>query len=393
MPAKNFDKNSTNRFIVRDYNSSGTVIGESQDTEQILLESMRQSGTFGKKILPLKFATGYTTYQKRETLSFFESRVWSAPGGYLSRTVSNRSVSRLSDPGQSFRPALSSGTYNSALSKLRVELHNRATWDMGVFLAELPKTSMLAVDAMTGLADLLGNIGRNRRGFLTVSGSARAFKSLSSLWLFYRYGLMPAILDLQSMTKALQKSAFSFDGRVKIKSPKVSDLSRSSFKTSSPPAKVEYLDKVMMWYLVSITAPGSYIDLVKRFADQTGLTNPAVVLYELTRLSFVVDWFLDIGGWLAALQTPIGFNFQEIVRCDFRRRFSTINPNFSGVINGQPVVFSGSTLSRDEIWYEREILSQWPTPRLPSFDLNMNPQRVLDAMALLSGNFLRATRA
>lgn len=40
-----------------------------------------------------------------------------------------------------------------------------------------------------------------------------------------------------------------------------------------------------------------------------GLINPAEMVWETLPYSFVVDWFLPIGGWLAALTSNLGYQF------------------------------------------------------------------------------------
>ena len=40
-----------------------------------------------------------------------------------------------------------------------------------------------------------------------------------------------------------------------------------------------------------------------------GLVNPLEIVWETTRYSFVVDWFLPIGPWLSALTADVGLSF------------------------------------------------------------------------------------
>ena len=40
-----------------------------------------------------------------------------------------------------------------------------------------------------------------------------------------------------------------------------------------------------------------------------GLVNPLEIVWEVTKYSFVVDWFLPIGPWLSALTADVGLSF------------------------------------------------------------------------------------
>lgn len=47
-------------------------------------------------------------------------------------------------------------------------------------------------------------------------------------------------------------------------------------------------------------------------AGELGLTNPALVAWELVPYSFVVDWFLPIGDWLQAQTSLLGLSFSDL---------------------------------------------------------------------------------
>lgn len=42
-----------------------------------------------------------------------------------------------------------------------------------------------------------------------------------------------------------------------------------------------------------------------------GLTNPLALAWELFPMSFVINWFLPIGNFLAGLSTPFGMEFRD----------------------------------------------------------------------------------
>jgi hypothetical protein len=52
------------------------------------------------------------------------------------------------------------------------------------------------------------------------------------------------------------------------------------------------------------------------FVNSMGFLNPIEILWELLPLSFVIDWFLPIGTFLAALTADIGIQFKAGTRTD-----------------------------------------------------------------------------
>lgn len=121
--------------------------------------------------------------------------------------------------------------------------------------------------------------------------------------------------------------------------------------------------------------------------EQFGLANPTAVAWELVPFSFVADWFVGIGDYLAAQTALLGLEVldggtsQLSVRT-YTTRVTGVNPGawnsrFSGV---GP---SGVIVSRK---YVRNVWDGAP-PTFPAYGTGLNTKRIADAAALISAVF------
>lgn len=107
--------------------------------------------------------------------------------------------------------------------------------------------------------------------------------------------------------------------------------------------------------------------------------NPVSIAYEALPYSFVVDWFIDIGGWLRNVESAFvyGASFKggrvsqghrsksdlrdEIARSDYR---------------------SYQTAYSQQVCFTRTPLGSMPMPRFPTFKMNFGLERTLNALAI-----------
>lgn len=144
--------------------------------------------------------------------------------------------------------------------------------------------------------------GCRRRGL-----PRRVTRDISNHWLEYIYGVVPLMADIHDSLDALKKR---FEDRPVIQ--KLRAQHREHFKTNfralgsysgrSPMVDVEIeaqrKDKAMGIAVMKN-------DLLLRSLGAYGFTNPAGVAWELTRFSFVVDWFVNVGEVINSLDNAL----------------------------------------------------------------------------------------
>ncbi len=119
-------------------------------------------------------------------------------------------------------------------------------------------------------------------------------------------------------------------------------------------------------------------------AANTGITNPAAVIWELVPWSFVVDWFIPVGGYLSNLDYHNGLEFKKGHYVAKTKGTATVTPS------GQPVdaapyhlTFSGGSVRCSGTGYQRSILGGFPSVPPPHFKDPVSLEHAANAIALL----------
>ena len=220
-----------------------------------------------------------------------------------------------------------------------------------------------------------------REGVL-LHGAHRSYEIARSLWLSYRYGIMPLVADIEAIIKARRFT----DKPVRATARgKVEQKVENTVTTFAGPYYWgdTYTDTVYERTLYKARA-GVLHEFVDNFqhAFSAGLSNIPEAIYELTRLSFVVDWGVNLGDYISQVCYPAVVNpLAEWVTVAIEHEVTathvvTVTP--PGVLVTDP---SGSYRMHTVVSKHRV-----PSSKLPSglrFRLNMNWKRYVDAVALL----------
>ncbi len=169
-------------------------------------------------------------------------------------------------------------------------------------MAEYRQTARLFSNAVRDIAGIVRNIRSGR-------GGEKLFKALqqppnkmsgavANRWLEFQYGVRPLMSDVhgsaEALAKALDEGVFMYQS--------VRRTERSFAPTAYPflygGTEFEVSLKVTARYQVRSAA-------VKQLAE-VGITNPALLAWEVIPYSFVIDWFVPVGNWLASIDALAG---------------------------------------------------------------------------------------
>lgn len=205
---------------------------------------------------------------------------------------------------------------------------------------------------------------------------------ISSAWLAYRYGLMPLIYDVQGILALLQRQY----GELR----QTARAGDNMTWTEEEPRFVgpygfgdRYIYNRKVTYKAEIRA-GVLAVVKTTFPSLAGLTLDRIpsTIWELTRLSFVVDWFLNIGDFIGALTAHARGDILASW-CTVKVSYEVVHEITSCTVDS-PNIVNVSAYPR----YKEEGVAKWRYPTTlqnigiqGQFDLNL--KRWIDAFALI----------
>lgn len=221
-------------------------------------------------------------------------------------------------------PSLPSGNIvNAALVTALNKLKDQ-DFHLGNFVAEAHKSLDMIGDRFTSIAKSVESFRAKRpkdwekvKRIQTGNLPRKWWHRIPGYWLETQYGWKPLMQDVYGALHHILRASRYEVPYVFVESHKqtVSDFTHHLPLTGGPiwisgvqaglGADLHFHDKqtVGVALVYGITSP-----LLAELSS-LGLINPAEVLWETTRFSFVVDWALPIGPWLSALTAPVGYNF------------------------------------------------------------------------------------
>lgn len=196
---------------------------------------------------------------------------------------------------------------NQAKTEALLKLKGKNSLQLGADLLEAKSTVNMLSQSASSLGGVL-KLAKQGKFHLIPKQFKYHFggdgkKVPANMWLELQYGwlpLMKTIFDYAELSKEkLQKDMiFSVVRNVKdFQSYQDKELVPNWI--SSGESKRVHTCKLY----ASISDPVAYR------ANQLGITNPASIAWEATRLSFVIDWLVPIGDFLDALSATMGLTF------------------------------------------------------------------------------------
>lgn len=145
---------------------------------------------------------------------------------------------------------------------------------------------------------LLGTGNRPHKGWKRTIRDATGVASDS--WLAWQYGVRPLISDLQGAVEEYWKVR-AVAPVIRRYSARVRNDARAggSLSVASPPTAV-HTNATQEGRIVCYAEFEDSAQAWDQSADRLGLTNPALLAWELIPYSFVIDWFINVGEFLEA---------------------------------------------------------------------------------------------
>jgi hypothetical protein len=268
--------------------------------------------------------------------------------------------------------------YNATIAQANAAAMNGDV-SLGETIAEMPSTLDTLVDM--SIRTLRGYRYARKGAFgmaakeLGFNGVRNIPKGIADYFLMWKFGIQPAIQDVyntaQAVVAQLERPAHaSVKRRIESEGP------GGSYPGWSGEARERlFVTEVKYTYRIAD----------RHQAALNALIDPLALPWQLLPLSFVVDWFVPISGFLSGIAAFAGLDFVG----GYGTRYSRANFRFSkigGVVNSAHIIVQRCEVDCKAEGFIREYL---PSPRnrlyLKSPLLNSNQVAVLTALIAQRG--------
>lgn len=202
-------------------------------------------------------------------------------------------------------------------------------------------------------------------------------KALSNGWLALQFGVRPLLADIHG---ALEVLADEQERTIRVRARKSRrwKSSHSEHLWDNVPAVREESGIYGRQYLYDFV----YSDASLHDLAAVGITNPLSVAYELLTLSFVFDYFVNVGGYLDLWDATLGLSLVRGCTTSFEKVVVKYGCAGSAVVAGTTHTVNG-TGSYEMVKVARQTLTSFPTPDPPLFNPRINWQRGVSMAALI----------
>jgi hypothetical protein len=285
-------------------------------------------------------------------------------------------------------PPDTSAVYNEAVYQLASRMRS-GSLDLGSDMAEARANARESEKRMSRVSHYAP---RGNKPFLPSRVPIGLLKIGSRAWLAWQYAIKPAV------SSAFDAATF------KLRSDPEVVVTKSRAKREFVEKVLDrygdmYCDRTRTTYVeeaLKVRYRISNVELAN-LARTTSL-NPALWAWNTIPLSFVVDWFVNVSGYMEAVEHSLGLglNISSVERSSFLRR------NEERILFGeftQTVAegyrqnyFADARWSRNRTWFTRSVGLSLPVPRLTPHllgdEFRMGRDRMISSAALLA-TFLR----
>jgi len=282
--------------------------------------------------------------------------------------------------------------------RARVKLKD-GTLNLAQAFAERRQVSNLILSTAKTLADSFSLLrkGRFKKAAkrLGIKGAVRSgSKTLSGQWLALQYGWKPLLSDIHGAVLTLDKldrSAWRVTVVSNLKSEVDVDYDYGvANATQFTPLLSRIKGKGRYGCFVRIDA----IPKVSAIASMAsvGVTNPAVLAWELLPYSFVVDWFLPVGEYLAQFDALagwdiLGFTSSSLARVNYEMNGRSATR--TDALARTWVLQSNWAAKGKSVRLIRTSSNSVPFPVFPTTKDPRSTLHVANALALLTQVFLK----
>lgn len=288
--------------------------------------------------------------------------------------------------GVSFRVDNAVAAMDGALiNKLYTKVKNQHVNLVQVF-AERRQTEKLVLDVFKRLAGFYKHARKGNLAQGVIELFPRDAKGLADARLAYVYGVQPLLQDLQGIVAQIAEPTDVYYDLIVQKTvdlpwERIDGQTGMTYGITRLDDNVYSSGKVTVKYKVRLKLATQLDSALSKFT-QLGFSNLPQLAWELAPFSFVADWFIPIGNYLANMDAFSNFVVVHATRTVFCEEYITFRRTFGGNSSGW-VTSEGTTgFVNKRVQCVRTILSSIPELRVPELKNPYSSDHLANAVAL-----------
>jgi hypothetical protein len=175
-----------------------------------------------------------------------------------------------------------------------------------IFLAELSETLHFLKNPLTNWNSFLRELKRTKN-LKKFHRQKTVYEYLRTEWLSYRYGVRPLVGDVQDAINAIKATV---ENHTPVRKTARGSANDSQSKRTDGEPSMSGPNPSYGWSQVStqdVSVRSMVLYEYHRSPNTFGvsISDVPIAAWNAVRLSFVIDWFVNVGTWIEAI-TPIG---------------------------------------------------------------------------------------
>lgn len=251
-------------------------------------------------------------------------------------------------------------------------------------LGEMPETVNWFASVMSRLLRIFVAVKRKDvralkklAGFKKGKGAPRRIAkhyatTTEDAWMEARYAIRPLLFEVETYFKLL--SDVTLPERRKAKAFKLDETSSTSLSSLTAAVNCSVLTETKTTRSITAGVLYQIADEARGWITRLGFDSPIGAMWELTTLSFVFDWFFNVGDWIASWEPKVGLTALTswVVERLTVETTTTYTPlNFNTAYMGWQSCSSLSILTSGKIHKKTLYKTRWVNPTrqvLPTFN-------------------------
>ncbi len=263
--------------------------------------------------------------------------------------------------------------------------------NLGVMYAEARKTSDLILSSAHRIYDAYASFRRGN--FRRAANDLNIRKPrFHKNWLEYKYGWMPLLQDVKLSAEFFaQQTLGGRPPRFSVQR-KGSETTEWSKTTTYAPAygggstSGTWTESLLGKYTCRQKLMCEVVNPRFNQLMQLGLTNPALIAWELVPYSFVFDWFYSVGDWLTGLTALQGVTVRKSLRSNVNDIiYSYSQPLTNNIVSGSVWINDARKRGVQFRQYARSTLTINPSSITIPRQMPNSFQKLVSGLALLRG--------